>query len=875
MGKEPIKSESRNMIVERVRALRGPNLWNRTTCLEAQVFCEADERSYPNQSELEIAIRSYFPNVGPWRSTGNLENLSLAHFVGRVCLKLQTEAGSPVTFMHIAASLKDGYYRIVVQYDEEDLAKKAFDTAVELVNAAREGKPYDLTPALAAMRELYDDIKLGPSTNSIVQAAVRRGIPYRRLTQGSLVQFGWGVKQRRIQAAEIDTTSAISEAIAQDKDLTKNLLHAAGIPVPEGRLCETFEEAVDTFKALGGAVAVKPSDGNQGKGVTVNVLDEDHLRVAFDAAKQYGNGIPIVERFIPGHDYRFLVVGNQLVAAARREPPNVVGDGVHTVRELVEIENRDPRRGEGHGSALTKMKIDSIAVARIQKQGLEPDSVPAKGVRVVLRNNANLSTGGTATDVTDSVHPLMAAKVIQAAQQIGIDICGVDVVCERVDIPMHEQGGGIVEVNAAPGLRMHLEPSYGRGRDVGQAVIQTMYGPDNNGRIPLVAITGTNGKTTTVRLVSHILRHQGLTVGYTGTEGVYVGDHQLDTGDCSGPKSATKVLMHPDCEAAVLECARGGMLREGIGFDLCDVAIVTNIGEGDHLGLNFIDSVEDLALLKSVIIQNVNPKGLAVLNADDTHCVEMARRSPGPVMFFSTQTDSKIIAVHRAQGRPTCSLVGEPGNQQIRLSMDGVDHLFALKDIPVTENGLFDFQVGNVMCAIAACVKLQVPTEVIVDALKHFDSDTQSVPGRFNRFNHKGGMVIADYGHNPDAIAALVKTLSKVPAKTRRIVLSAAGDRRDVDITEQGRIAGGFFEDIILFEDACQRGREDGETFTLLQAGIAQSDQRPAGQKVVTLRGEFNAIQTALDAAAAGDVTLVLVDQVNEALEYLAKHCQS
>lgn len=858
------------MIVERVRVLRGPNLWNRCTCIEAQVFCEEDERAFPLNSPLEIAIRAQFPNVGPWRSTGNEDMLSLAHFLGRVCLKLQTEAGCPVTFMHVSDSIRPGYYRVVVQYDEEDVATKAMDAAIALIEAVRKDEGYDVKTVLAELHELYDDIKLGPSTGSIVQAAVRRGIPYRRLTQGSLVQFGWGVKQRRIQAAEVDTTSAISEAIAQDKDLTKNLLHAAGIPVPEGRLCETFEEAVETLKALGGAVAVKPSDGNQGKGVTVNVLDEEHLRVAYDAAKEYGNGIPIVERFIPGHDYRFLVVGNQLVAAARREPPNVVGDGVHTVRELVDITNQDPRRGEGHGSSLTKIKIDAIAVARIKKQGYTPDDVIPKGVRIVLRNNANLSTGGTATDVTDSVHPLMAAKVVQAAQQIGIDICGVDVVCERVDIPLHEQGGGIVEVNAAPGLRMHLEPSYGKGRDVGEAVIQMMYGPNDQGRIPLVAVTGTNGKTTTVRLISHIMKQHGLTVGYTGTEGVYVGDHMLDSGDCSGPKSATKVLMHPDCDAAVMECARGGLLREGLGFDLSDVAIVTNIGEGDHLGLNFIESVEDLALVKSVIIQNVSPSGLAVLNADDPHCVDMARRTPGTVLFFSTLADSKIIAIHRAQGKPTCNLEG----QRIRLSLKGKESYFDLADIPVTENGLFDFQVANVMCAIAACMQLDIPVETIKAALKVFECDAKSVPGRFNRFKHKGGTVIADYGHNPDAIAALVKTLSKVPSNTRRIVLSAAGDRRDVDITEQGRIAGGFFKHVVLYEDACLRGRENGSTFELLKQGIAQAD-RPAGQVVETIVGEFAAIQKALDSADTGDVTLVLVDQVNEALNYIAQHVKS
>jgi cyanophycin synthetase len=630
------------MKIERIRALRGPNLWSKNTSMEALVFCEENERLYDRFANIEMRVRSALPGIGSLRATGfEQSNIALAHILSRAALRFQVEAGSQVTFAHVADNITTGYFRVVVQYEEEDLARAAFEEAHQLILAALAGDDFDANSAIERLKEIYEDCKLGPSTGSIVNAALRRGIPIRRLTQGSLVQLGWGSKARRIQAAETDTTCAISEEIAQDKDLTKTILSAAGIPTPRGKLVKTFEEALEAFreltKATNKGVVIKPSDGNQGKGVTVNIVDEEHLRVAFDAAKKYGSGVPIVEEFIPGHDYRFLVVGDKLVAAARREPPSVVGDGVHTIAQLVEIENRNPLRGEGHGSALSKLRLDEIAIARIKKQGFTAESVPEQGVRVVLRNNANLSTGGSATDVTDNVHPAMAEMVIQAAQQIGIEVCGVDVVCERVDESLESQGGGIVELNAAPGLRMHLEPSIGKGRDVGAAVIDLMFKKDENGRIPVVAVTGTNGKTTTVRLIEQILRYHNLRVGFTGTEGVVVNGHLIDTGDCSGPKSAHKVLVHPEADAAVLECARGGMLREGLGFDMCDVGIVTNIGEGDHLGLNFIDSVEDLALLKSVLVQNVAPNGLAVLNADDRHAANMAKLTPGRVLFFTSQ----------------------------------------------------------------------------------------------------------------------------------------------------------------------------------------------------------------------------------------------
>ena len=479
------------MDVSRIRALRGPNLWSRRTALEAIVACAPDECCIDRLAGFEPRLRALFPDIGVLRESGETGAVSLAHVLEAAALELQAAAGCPVTFSRTAATLEPGTYQVVVEYSEEAVGRLAFQLAQALVQAALERSAFDLQAAVARLRELDEDERLGPSTGAIVDAAVARGIPYRRLTRGSLVQFGWGARQRRIQAAELDATSAVAESIAQDKDLTKKLLRAAGVPVPLGRPAADADDAWAAALEVGLPVVVKPQDGNQGKGVTVNITTRAQLDMAFGAAAHHGS--VIVERFLPGCDFRLLVVGNKLVAASRREPPQVVGDGVHTVRALVDLVNQDPRRGEGHATSLTKIRFDAIAVTRLDSQGLTPESVPAKGRRVILRNNANLSTGGTATDVTDEVHPAVAARAVAAAQMVGLDICGVDVVCETMLRPLEAQNGGVVEVNAAPGLRMHLAPSYGKGRAVGAAMVDELFPDGDNGRIPVIAVTGTNG----------------------------------------------------------------------------------------------------------------------------------------------------------------------------------------------------------------------------------------------------------------------------------------------------------------------------------------------------------------------------------------------
>jgi cyanophycin synthetase len=851
------------MDVTRIRALRGPNLWGHHTAIQSVVACTPEESNIGQIAGFETRLRARFPEISPFQPTGHDDSIPMAHVMELAALELQAQAGCPVTFSCTNPTLDSNVHQVVVEYSEEEVGRLALELAQELCNSAVLDTPFDLAAALTQLRELDEDVRLGPSTGSIVDAAVARGIPFSRMTEGSMVRFGWGSKQRRIQAAEVDITSAISEAIAQDKDLTKKLLAAAGVPVPTGRAVSDADDAWAAAQEIGLPVVVKPQDGNQGKGITVNITTREQLTAAYATAIQFRDDI-LVERYLPGNDFRLLVVGDKLAAAARRDPPKVVGDGVHTVAQLVELVNLDPRRGSGHSTSLTKMRIDDIARACLAAQGFSTDAVPSKGQRVNLRNNANLSTGGSATDVTDDVHPEVAARAVAAAHMVGLDICGVDLVCDSILRPIEEQGGGIVEVNAAPGLRMHLTPSFGKGRPVGEAIISSMFKAGENGRIPIVAVTGTNGKTTTVRLISHLLAQNGMCVGMTNTDGVYVGGQCIDTGDCSGPKSAKSVLLHPDVDAAVLETARGGILREGLAFDRCNVAVVTNVGSGDHLGLNYITTVQDLAVLKRVIVQNVAASGVAVLNAADPIVASMAAKCKGAVTFFALDRFNPIMATHRAQGNAVIyvedgQLIAAKGNQQTMLP---------LSEIPITLNGAIGFQVENVMASVAAAWGLGLDWGTIRKGLTTFSNDQDNAAGRFNMFKFRGATVIADYGHNPDAMLALVQAVEAIPATRRSVVISGAGDRRDDDIRQQTQILGEAFDEVVLFEDQCQRGRNDGEVIALLRDGLKNASRTKSSSEI---RGEFIAIDTAMDKLQDGELCLILVDQVQEAMDHIAK----
>jgi len=842
--------------IQQIRALRGPNLWGRRTALEVVVrLGEASEPVSQTHGLLErLHARLPSPMV-----IGEAE--TLAHVLQHATLALQAAAGCPLTFGHTMTHCGKNEWKVVVEYTEEDVGRLAVKLAKDLVDSALADKPFDTAAAVASLRTLDENVRLGPSTGSIVRAAVARGIPFRRLNDGSLVQFGWGAKARRILAAETDATGAIAESIAQDKELTKELLRAAGVPVPKGRPVEDAEDAWAAAQEIGVPVVVKPQDGNQGRGVAVNLRWREQVHAAYAAAREESRRV-IVERFAPGCDFRVLVIGGKVVAAARREPPQVVGDGGHTVDQLVELVNRDPRRGEDHATSLSKMRLDDIGLAVLAEQGFGAQSVPEKGLVVVLRRNANLSTGGSATDVTDEVHPQIAARAADAARMVGLDIAGVDVVCRDIARPLEEQGGVIVEVNAAPGLRMHLSPSCGCGRPVGEAIANLLF-PQGDGRIPVTAVTGTNGKTTTVRLLAHIWRTYGRTTGFTCTDGIFVNNQRVDDGDCSGPKSARGVLLNPSVEAAVLETARGGILREGLGFDRCDVAVVTNVGAGDHLGINGIRTAEDLAKVKRVVVENVSPTGTAVLNAADPLVAAMAESCPGAVLLFARDASNPVLAAHRACGGRAAFV----RDGAIWVADGSVEERIAdVADVPVTLGGRIGFEVENALAAAAAARAGGVPREAVHKGLTTFVNDAQRAPGRFNVMQHEGATVIADYGHNVDAMAALAQALDQLPARRRLAVFSCAGDRCDEDIVRMAQICGDTFDEMVIFEDACNRGRERGEVLGLMRRGLGQ------GRRVSEIHemfGEHPAIEAGVRRVRPGELILVQVDQIDSSMAFL------
>jgi cyanophycin synthetase len=850
------------MRVERVWALRGPNIWARCPALEVEVDLEALAAASP-QTTTAIAA-----TLGSWLQgaaiSAGAEPVLRAlreaphpiHVLEHLTLLLQLIVGSPVRFSLGARDYRDGRSRFVVELEEEELGRASLAAVQALFQAAVEGRTIDVAVELHRLRDLAHDVRLGPSTMSIVQAARKRGIPVRRLNTGSLVQLGQGARQRHVWAAEIDRTSTIAEAIAQDKELTRSVLRTAGVPVPKGRPVQDADDAWAAAEELGLPVVVKPRDGNQGRGVATNLTTREQVREAYAGARAEGEQV-LVEQFIPGADYRLLVIGGKLVAAALREPAHIIGDGCRTVHELVEEVNRDPRRSDGHATALSFIRLDPIGLAVLAEQGHGPESVLPAGARVLIRRNGNLSTGGTATDVTDLVHPEVAARAVEAARMIGLDIAGVDVVACDISQPLESQRGGIVEVNAAPGLRMHLEPSVGRPRPVGEAIVAAMFPPGQNGRIPTVAVSGVNGKTTTTRLIAHLLRTAGLYVGMTCTDGIYLDGRRTRSHDCSGPRSAREVFLNRQVQAAVLETARGGILREGLGLDVCDVAVVTNIGTGDHLGLRGIETLEDLARVKRTVVENVAANGCAVLNAEDPLVSEMAAHCPGSVIWFSTGSAQRPKTGHRAVFVREGSIVlAEPATEK---------RLLRLLEVPITQPGGIRFQVENVLAATAAAWALGIDTDTLRAGLSSFRGDARQVPGRFNVFHLDGATVIADYAHNPSALSAMVAALDHFPSRRRVLVFSGC-NRRDAEVVEMGSIAGSAFDRIVLYADRGNNDRSDGELNALFRRGLATGKRQPAVEAVADERA---ALSAALDDLQGGDLVVLGLEAIDESLQAL------
>ena len=863
------------MEFRKVLALRGPNIWANFPVLEAWVdLMELQDSPSDQLAGFNDRLMSWLPSLVEHRCSlgqrgGFFERLRhgtyQAHILEHVTLELQSLAGTPVDFGRARETSEPGVYKVVIEYKEEELARACLATAHALCLAAVHNTPFDVTAEIKKLQDMAHEVCLGPSTAAIVRAAEARGIPVRRLNDGSLVQLGHGAKARRILTAETDRTGAIAESIAQNKELTRTLLRQVGVPVPNGRPVVDAEDAWEAAQEIGVPVVVKPQYGNQGRGVITNLTTREQIVMAFANAKEEGSSI-MVEKFAPGDDYRLLVIGDRLVAAARRESAHVIGNGRSTIRELVDEVNRDPRRSDDHATVLTKIKLEQIALAVLDEQGFTPDSIPPAGTRVLVRRNANLSTGGTAADVTDLVHPEVAARAVEAARIVGLDIAGVDIVATDISRPLEGQGGVIVEVNAGPGLRMHLQPSSGQPRPVGEAIVGSLFPEGQDGRIPIVAVTGVNGKTTTTRFIGHIMRSIGRKVGMTCTDGIFIDTRRIELGDCSGPSSAQAVLMNPAVDVAVLETARGGILRAGLGFDRCDVAVVTNIGEGDHLGISDIETVEKLAVVKRAIVDALAHDGTAVLKANDPLVAVMARSCKASVIFFAQRGDDPVIVAHRRKGgravfvRHDTVIVAE-GEVEIPL--------VALANVPLTHGGRIAFQVENALASAAAAWALGIPRDAIRAGLESFAADLEKVPGRFNLLEVGGATVIVDYGHNVSALVALIEALEQFPQLRRTVVYSAAGDRRDCDMVRQGELLGEAFDRVILYEDHYLRGRADGEIMSLFRQGL------DAGQRVSDVqefRGNINAIESALKDVRAGELLVVQADKIDETMNFLSRY---
>ncbi len=802
----------------------------------------------------------------------------LGHIIEHVALELQTLAGSAVT-RGKTRSVKDrpGVYNILYEYRDEATALAAGAFAIRLIAALLpEGLDTiaglrmldapaiedvrDVPAMVAALEALLRKTALGPTTRALVEAARARGIPVLRLDDFSLVQLGYGSRQRRLRASITGATAHIAVEIAADKSLTKRLLSEAGLPVPRGTVVRTADAAAEEAARFGYPIVVKPLDGNHGRGVSTDLHSEDAVRSAFDRAAAHSRRV-IVEQQVAGNDHRILVVGGKVVAVAERVPARVIGDGLHRIEQLIADVNADPRRGVGHENVLTRIVADAAMEKLLAKSGRSLDSVPMAGEEVVLRETANLSTGGTAVDRTDAIHPDTVAIAEQVAAVVGLDVCGIDFLTRDIARPIAETGGGIVEVNAAPGFRMHLEPSSGTPRDVAGPVIDALFPRPSRSRIPIFAITGTNGKSTTVRMVSRILCEHGLTTGMSTTSGIYIDGRLTKEADASGPKSARAILRHPKVDAAILETARGGILREGLGFDRCDMGAVLNVTP-DHLGIKGINTLEDLADVKSVVVESVARRGHSILNADDPMCERIARRARGRPVWFSMFGDTLMPARLRdhvqAGGMAVVRETGSYGGT-IVLHRDGERiAVMPAAEIPATIGGIAEFNIENALAAAAMTLAHGVPVETVRRALAGFTSSFEESPGRLNIDDSNGFRVIVDYAHNPASLTALGQVIGKMRERFGRVIgmVSIPGDRRDADIAEMGRLAGAIFDEIVFREAPDGRGRQEGEVTSLMSDAALGSGLAP--ERIRRIVDEHRAAEECLRMAAPGDLVVLM-----------------
>lgn len=816
------------MKIEEIKILRGPNYWSirRHKLIQMRLQLEDLEQRPTNTIDGFLErLKALFPSMYGHRCSVGApggffqrveEGTWMGHVIEHIALEIQTLAGMETGFGRTRGTGKEGEYNVVFTYIEEDAGVYAAKAAVRIAQALVDAEEYNLAEDIQQLREIREDTRLGPSTGCIVEEAAKRGIPFIRLNKHSLVQLGYGVHQKRIRATIASTTSNIAVDIACDKEETKALLEAAEIPVPRGTVIRTEAGLKDAVDKYGYPLVIKPIDGNHGKGNTTNITTWEQAVAALENAKQYGRSV-IVERFITGFDFRVLVINSKFICAALRTPAAVTGDGVHTIQWLIDETNKDPRRGYGHEKVLTQINVDHSTMKMLEDKGYTLETIPAKDELVLLKTTANLSTGGTSTDVTDEVHPDNIFMCERIAKIIGLDICGIDIMAKDLRTPVKENGGAILEVNAAPGFRMHIDPSEGIGRNVAEPVVDMLFPDRSNGRIPIIAVTGTNGKTTTTRLTAHICKSAGKKVGYTTSDGVYIQNQLMMKGDCTGPVSSAFVLKDPTVDFAVLECARGGILKNGLSFQHCDVGIVTNVA-ADHMGLGGINTIEQMADVKAVVAETVYPHGYAVLNADDDLVYKIKDRLKCNIALFSMDENNPRIQEHCKKGG--LATVYENGFVTI-LKGTWKIRVAHVKDIPLTFEGKAVHNVANCLPAVLSSYLFKsISIDDIKTGLQTFAAGVNTTPGRLNFIHFKNFSFLADFAHNPHGLKLLCDFVSKLDYKHKVGVISGTGDRRDEDIRELGVISANYFDEIIIRCDKNLRGRTPEEIIGLLQEGI-------------------------------------------------------
>jgi cyanophycin synthetase len=868
------------MKILEIRTLRGANYWSgywkRLIIMRLDIgeFEEKPTDKIPGFHEIvSQAMPSLVSHGCSYQEEGGFlrrveEGTWAGHVIEHFALELQTLAGMDVGYGRTRETSEKGIYNVVFAYIEEEVGRYAARAAVRLFLDIAEGKTVDeikheIAVSVQEMREIREEVRFGPSTGSIVEEAESRGIPYIRLNDQSLVQLGYGKYQQRIQATTTAKTNMIAVDIAADKSATKKLLGDMGVPVPKGVRIRYEEDLEDAIETVGFPCVVKPLDGNHGKGATVGVTSLGQARKAFRNAQEFSKSprkYVIVERQLVGEDFRALVVNNRLVAVAERTPAHVVGDGESTLAQLIDKVNSDPRRGYGHEKVLTQIVIDDQTKALLNAKNYTLSTILAKGEKLLLKTTANISTGGTAYDRTDEVHPENVFLFERIAQIIGLDIAGIDIIAPDISTPLRENGGGIIEVNAAPGFRMHLSPSDGIGRNVAEHVVDMLFPPGTPYRIPIFSITGTNGKTTVTRLIAHILKNSGCAVGFTTTDGTYIGNNLIVSGDNTGPVSAQLVLKDPTVDVAVLETARGGIIRSGLGFDHSDIGVVTNIA-ADHLGLKDVNTLEDLARVKSVVPRSVHKRGFAVLNAEDDHVYGMRKLVDGQIALFSMHEDNERVRRHSENGGVSC--VYENGYITIMKGKWKV-RVEKVTNIPITFGGRAGFMIQNALTATLACFVHGVSIEDLRNGLSTFNAGMAQTPGRLNFVEVGDRTVLMDYAHNPAGLTALIKFITKLPHKHRTVIINGTGDRRDEDIREMGRLSGENFERVIIRRGNYLRGRDEQNMYQLIEEGVRQSGN---ASPVKVIPESRDAIGYALKHARKGELIVTLGDRVREDIE--------